>query len=193
MGRRAKRALPETYLRQRLESVLSSNGMKSPRMEGGKIRMRRATAPQEWAKVVFKAKHGRYPTDIELCQAIDSGVVGAWIEEQYKPRDIQDRVIVVGKREIPYEEFTAKTKPALDSSFRENEERIRRERREKRWRDNAEQSVIQDVIAGVLKGLDAQGMEAEASKRVDKARNDWEIEQIFARADKAHKRRERRK
>ena len=171
MGRKAKRADPIIYLRQRLD----------------RGRVNRKDAMSEWAEKVFFPKMGRMPFPFEQTQAIDSGELGNWIEEQYKATDIRDHVIVVGKRTIPIQEFRDfQTKP-LDSSFRKEMEELRMNRRKKRWREESESEAIQAAIAGKISG--AEAMQAEADKLYAEKVNAWEIEQIFSRADKTNKKR----
>lgn len=178
MGRRAKRAQKEVYLRQRIESIPAPGGMKAPTQERGKIRMRKTNAVVEWAEKVFKPKHNRYPTTVEACAAVDSGEVGRWIASHYEAKVIK-REIVVGDKVIPYEQWTKKPEKVKDMRYADEQAAKRKERREKHWRKESEREVIAAAVAGTLKAT-PEILEAEAQKRYAYKVSAWEIEQLFS-------------
>tara|TARA_R100001244_G_scaffold132233_1_gene107626 strand:- start:707 stop:1273 length:567 start_codon:yes stop_codon:yes gene_type:complete len=186
MGRRAKRAEPETFLRQRIESLPSPGKVKSPYQDhNGKIKMGKASAIQEWAEVVFKKRHSRYPSQIEVCSAVDSGEVGNWIASQYK-KEIIDAVIVLNGREIPKAKYIAKGKEMSkpNDSFRKEMEEARKERRERRWKQESITETVNAVVGGQIHPSDTSAMEVYNDKLFADKKNKWECDRILDKASK---------
>jgi len=93
MGRRSRLMAQETALRSRIEHVPDNTKtatFKWANAQSGKLmvaahvlisRFGRGKALTAWAITFWKA-NGRQPTEPEVCQAVDDGTVGRWIDSQ---------------------------------------------------------------------------------------------------------------
>lgn len=187
MGKRAKRAMPETYLRARIESMGSPSGETAPteidpnsllRGEDRKIGMRKISAVADWGMSVFFPKYGRVPTQIEETAAIDSGEIGRWIESHYQTKVLKREIVIKGQA-VSFEAFTAKTVKVKDTKWQDENDAWEKVQREKRWTKQSQNAAIEAAVRGEIKGVEA--MEAFAAKAYAIAENRWQIAQIMGR------------
>ena len=179
MGRRAKRPSPETALRMRINVCPAPLRTSLPTSVEGKIRMKRTDAATEWALKVFVPKHGYLPSPDELCAAVDSGVIGRWIEKVSKPRVLKKEIFVNGKK-IDRAKFLAPVEKRRDMRFANEMASLKRSQREERWTAESQREAIAAAICGDLGQVTVEVIENEAKRLYAHKVNAYKLDQLFS-------------